>query len=420
VSARGVVGLGLMLGIGCGQSGTAPGADPPGDRPPNARQGDGLPTSVPAWLRPPKDAATSQPAPPDPRFAECFAAPVRYDVEGTAMPLALGDLDANGRVDVLEYDQPWDADQAEYLVPYLGGVGGQAGLTRGERVRLGEMNLSFATGDLDADGKLDAVVAGYREKRLLVFPGQGDGTFGAPRTIATARKPNGVAIGDLTGDGVLDVVVTYFSHLQLFTGDGRLGLRAGPAIKTDQAPEGPVVGDLDGDGDLDVGTVGNDTNFFLTYLDDGHGRLRLGEHAEACGSPAYPIAADLDDDHDLDLAYMCDDGVELRLNDGRGRFTRVALPSARPAFVAAADVNGDGHTDLVTFTAELDSSSVVLRLGDGHGGWKVRGEGTLDGQVQGAPLVADLDGDGHPDLVLGLWAGRAPGAIAVLASRPCP
>ncbi|HXH40799.1 MAG TPA: VCBS repeat-containing protein, partial [Thermoanaerobaculia bacterium] len=89
-------------------------------------------------------------------------------------------------------------------------------------------------------------------------------------------------------------------------------------------------------------------------------------------------------------------------NDGGGHFTsrQVTVHSIpHPHTVAAADVNGDGHVDLITDSWE--EKRLTLLLADGHNGWLTPGTPVEIGREPYINVVAaDLDGDGHVDLVM--------------------
>jgi hypothetical protein len=366
------------------------------------------------------DAAT-QPTPPKPAAPRaCFAPVVEHPYAGDVMPLVAADFNADKRLDLLMHYSDWDDIDKELLIPLRFNAGTPSGINRELDVDIGEMSISFAAGDFDRDSNVDAVVAEYRDKRLAILSGIGDGNLlRAKRTVRTPRKPNGVEAGDLNGDLYLDLVVTYFKHIQVFFGDGKLGFRAGKLIETDQAPDGPVVGDIDGDGDADVVVAANDVNLFVTYVNDGKGSLSIGERTPTCTSPGYLFGGDLDGDGDLDVSYMCDDGGELRHNDGKGKFVARRRKS-KPTHVVAGDFTHDGVADIMTFTMELDSCAIELHRGTGGGTFEILERLTVDGQIQSTPLVGDFDGDTHDDVTFGLWRGRPPGILAILPSRDCP
>jgi hypothetical protein len=67
-------------------------------------------------------------------------------------------------------------------------------------------NQSIAVGDLNGDGKLDLAVA--NEANVVgVLLGNGDGTFGSPATYGAGIYPGSVVVADFTGSGSLDIAV---------------------------------------------------------------------------------------------------------------------------------------------------------------------------------------------------------------------
>lgn len=165
-----------------------------------------------------------------------------------------------------------------------------------------------------------------------------------------------------------------------------------------------ATGDFDGDKRIDVALCG-DNRQLLVFSGDGHGGLRATPQTADCGAnPASMIAVDLDGHHHLDLAVANHDTDYLTIlaNDGKGRFTsrQVHVHSKpHPHTVAAADVNGDGHVDLITDS--WGENRLTLLLADGHGGWQTPGTPVEIGRKPYINVVAaDLDGDGHVDLVM--------------------
>ena len=90
------------------------------------------------------------------------------------------------------------------------GKGNGTFATKTERTDLtaGLCPYKLAVGDLNGDGKLDLAVANYCSGTVSVLLGTGNGGFGAKTDFATGGNPISVAIGDLNGDGVPDLAVT--------------------------------------------------------------------------------------------------------------------------------------------------------------------------------------------------------------------
>jgi len=180
----------------------------------------------------------------------------RFTDSGLALSeevIAWGDLDGDGDVDVFG-----KAVGQGYRVLLNGGTGH---LARGWEMADGQaINGGIALGDMDGDGDLDAVVAnGFRSEGsqpTRVLWNDGNGQFTDSGQELNPTKGAHLAVGDLDGDGDLDVFVANVDlpdEVWLNDGTGRLldsGLRleGSPGSMSTK----PSLGDLDGDGDLDV------------------------------------------------------------------------------------------------------------------------------------------------------------------------
>lgn len=229
----------------------------------------------------------------------------------------------------------------------------------------------------------------------------------------------GLALGDLDGDGNLDIVLARGHHapvvnLVLFNdGKGRFE----PHRLSDVADNSfsAALGDLDGDGDLDV-VVGNDRHHpSRIYFNDGSRRFTL---AGSFGPPEWNsrtvLVSDLDGDGRPDLVVANRDrpnqpgGTYVCFNDGRGHFPSCrALLQESASDIAVGDIDGDGLADVVVPHADRGQGFVLLN--DGRGGFdEKRPFGTAGLEVAGIAL-GDLDVDGRSDIVV---ASRAGGGFA--------
>ncbi len=268
--------------------------------------------------------------------------------------------------------------------------------------------VGLAVGDLDGDGAVD--VAGADAGRFETAPrdgvvvlwSEGNGRLTAP---VEYREGRSVTLADVTGDGVPDLVTTPGEGTVVVfrsTGDGSFGAPRG--YTTGANEDQPVrAADFDGDGHPDLISA-NGRSGFAILLNDGVGGFFGEPLLGRFGADISDLAvADFDGDGLADIFAIEESQAAVLLNDGHGGF------ESSPAFAVEGgvpvmqlgDVDGDGAPDLVT--ADLQNPRVDLRLGDGRGGFGAARE--IDArQVVVAIATGDLNGDGAVDLVVGTLA----------------
>jgi hypothetical protein len=278
----------------------------------------------------------------------------------------------------------------------------------------------MAIGDLDGDGDLDAVMANYANNAQAVWLNDGHGAFTAHPTIPRfgVGLSTDIALGDLDDDGDLDAVVTNTVSQAdtVWLNDGSGGFTAHPDVPTLGAENGfgLALGDLDGDGDLDV-VIANTTNQPETvWLNDGQGAFSAHPSAPGFGGE-YSIEValgDLDGDGDLDavVANTADQPQSTWLNDGSGVFSAHPIT---PTFGAGdgwdmdlGDLDGDGDLDAVV--ANVDDQAETVWLNDGSGAFSAHPNTPSFGTGDSFGLsLGDLDGDGDLDAVVANYGGQA-------------
>ena len=214
-------------------------------------------------------------------------------------------------------------------------------------------------------------------------------------------KSYSVALGDVDGDGDLDIVFGNRgtgATIHLNDGSGTF-TDSGQSLGTADI-DGTVLADVDGDGDLDAIFVHTGSDPDEVWFNNGAGFFTdSGQDLDGSQSGGAAVA-DFDNDGDLDLVVASlNDDNSLWLNNGAGVFTDTgqSLGSAKGTAVVVGDFDGDGDID-VSFAHENANNTV----------WFNDGTGTMtnSGQVLGAKKshgagVADFDGDGDLDLVFG-------------------
>jgi len=279
----------------------------------------------------------------------------------------------------------------------------------------------LAVGDLNHDGKPDLVASSFGSNAVVVLLGNGDGTFQAPVTYGTPDDPGPVVLGDFNNDGNLDIATGSQTNINpsvavlLGNGDGTFQEPAIVTYPPYSLPEAFATGNFNGDKNLDLavtlGFISSDTVQILTG--NGDGTFSLGASYTLDPFSVAVVAADLRNNGKTDLAVAQDEGGSLAvlLGNGDGTFEEPveydvgnSLAPGFPATVAVGDMNGDGHPDLVSvphiIANNSNYSAVYIFPGKGDGTFsspEISYPAASNSSPQGLAL-ADFNGDHQIDL----------------------
>ena len=298
--------------------------------------------------------------------------------------------------------------------------------------------FAMAVADLNHDGQPDLVLV--NSGAFSVLMGNSDGTF-QPAVVYNTFGGNSIALTDINGDGRVDLVIAN----QQYPSEGYVGVALGNGDGTFRLPvfydpggtftDGVAIADLNHDGKPDlVITNGDAGGKVCVLLGKGDGSFQAATCYAQGGlyfpETSSPVVADVNGDGrpDLVVANQASKTVGVLLGNGDGTFQPVAtylLNEGEPSSVGVADVDGDGKPDLIIATSNLPTVHVLLGNGDGSFQGDVEyysGGGPLAGSASLA--VADLNGDGKPDLAVttGVLLNNrgAPPTTTTLVSNPNP
>jgi hypothetical protein len=283
---------------------------------------------------------------------------------------------------------------------------------------------SIALGDLNGDGHLDIIAANHGAGTVSVLLGKGDGTFAASVDYPAGDKPWLAVVGDLNGDGASDLVVVAdtAANVLLGEGDGTLGTRVeiqSPLLGSAYLPSA-ALGDLNGDGKLDL-AVGWGNGSVYILLGEGDGKFGAGKESGGGGSVCSLL--DLNGDGKLDLVKATQGGRAIvQFGKGDGSFGAATAYSTGTGeavtFAVPGDFNGDGRIDLAVTFGSSPAGWVRVLLGTGGGAFSQTPEySTGDGVVVHAFALGDLDGDGILDLATASEAQHGVPTVSVLRGR---
>jgi hypothetical protein len=294
----------------------------------------------------------------------------------------------------------------------------------------------MALGDLNSDDKLDVAITSHDSYGVVLLLGDGKGGLASvpnsPIVMKDGKHPHthGLALADMNQDKNLDLVTinNADNDVSIALGDGRGGFAIAPGspFAVGPSPYPSAVGDVNGDGWLDIAATASATGpmraqqlpqarALTLLLADRKGGFRSSQLPLRTGEPWFAAIADVNGDQKADILATHHEMNQLKglIGDGKGGFVETGNSpfdcGSNLFHAVVADVNRDGKMDVTAAVGQ----SVRVMVGDGKGGFTCTPPGPV-GQGGWRLDLGDVNGDGKLDVVTG---SAERGTVSVLLGR---
>jgi hypothetical protein len=331
-----------------------------------------------------------------------FQAPRRIEVAHPAISLATGRFDVSKGPGIAAVH---GNDRITVLAPDP--------WQESDALTFGNSCFQLRAADLDGDGDDDLGVADPGSVGCI-FLSNGNGTFVEGERLVESTEPRAIIIGDWDEDGTLDIAIGGHASRQVALyrgiGDGSFVPIANVSTGNEE-PHDLDAGDFDGDGHADI-LIAAHPNGILSLRGNGDGSFAPKPVDHGCCIPRFLASADFDRDGLSDLVCFSDDGLKACVcrGQGDGKYVKTQEFPGLSCLPARGDFDGDGIPDLVILPA-TKSSLTEIHLGKGDGQFRDPLTFGLACSNPAHALAVDLDLDGKTDV---LAADGAEPAILVI------
>ncbi|MFZ4582150.1 MAG: FG-GAP-like repeat-containing protein, partial [Paludibacter sp.] len=361
--------------------------------------------------------------------AGSFATKVDVATGGSPYDIITGDFDGDRKVDVATVAMA-DGNICIYRNTSTSGTVSFA--TRAD-IATGSNPYHLAVGDFDGDGKLDLAVTNFNASTISVLrntSSSGSISFAAKVDLATAANPISLTVGDFDADGKPDIAIVNFSPalVSIFrnlSSSGSISFDTKIDLTAVTTPYHITSGDVDGDGLTDLVYANSSGSVISTYRNTNttRGVMSFAAKADfATNAQSRRVAiGDLDNDGKPDIVVSGSSATVMRNTSTSGAISLAAksdvTSGASPLKVAVTDMNGDGKLDIVTVSETGSYASVLLNTcSSGTISFNTNVDYTV-GNTGRAAAVADIDGDGKPDIAV---ANSSSNSFSVLRNTITP
>jgi hypothetical protein len=256
--------------------------------------------------------------------------------------------------------------------------------------------------DFTGDGIPDLAVisssVGY--SGVYIFPGLGNGEFGAPILTPSISSPSSIAVGDFTGNHVMDLAVTSANGVSILLGNGNGTFQTPVVYPAGPSPSWVAVDDFTGNGILDLAVADNAKSGggVSILLGKGDGTFGTATTYAAGGAANYLTTGDINGDHKDDIAVVNggSNTVSILLGNGDGTFGSPTTFTTRvgPGSVGLGNFSGNGKLELAvpTFFGSGSGSEFSIYQESSTGAYTMAAAYTTGGSLPMGIAVADFGG----------------------------